>query len=463
MDNGISFKEKLSFGIGAYGKDLVYGIVATFVMVYYTDVVQVSPAFVGGLFLVARIWDAINDPMMGLIVDNTHTKYGKFRPWILAGTIINSVVLALLFLNPAEFLQGTLVYVWCAVTYILWGMTYTLMDVPYWSMIPSFSSDSKVRDTMSVIPRLFAMFGGSTITTFGLMIIAFLGVNMGGTVSDGYFRFALLIAVLFNVCEVICFLFIREHVVTESQERIKPADALRIIKENDQLLVIIALTVMKEFGIYLFLGMNIYYYRYVVLDESWFALFGAISFASQLVAFSAFSKLVEMISRKSTYLLSLALLISGLLGMFFFAGAPGSSTVVFGICAALFSMGNALICVSGTVMLADACDYGEFKTGKRTEAIVFSAQTLSVKFGSAMSGALGGLLLQFVGYVPNIAQTEQTIMGLKLLMFVLSAIIFATMMFIYVKCYKLNGDFYKDMLSMLEITREQKKLEQAQA
>ena len=463
MDNGISFKEKLSFGIGAYGKDLVYGIVATFVMVYYTDVVQVSPAFVGGLFLVARIWDAINDPMMGLIVDNTHTKYGKFRPWILAGTIINSVVLALLFLNPADFLQGTLVYVWCAVTYILWGMTYTLMDVPYWSMIPSFSSDSKVRDTMSVIPRLFAMFGGSTITTFGLMIIAFLGVNMGGTVSDGYFRFALLIAVVFNVCEVICFLFTREHVVTESQERIKPADALRIIKENDQLLVIIGLTVMKEFGIYLFLGMNIYYYRYVVLDESWFALFGAISFASQLVAFSAFSKLVEMISRKSTYLLSLALLISGLLGMFFFAGAPGSSTVVFGICAALFSMGNALICVSGTVMLADAGDYGEFKTGKRTEAIVFSAQTLSVKFGSAMSGALGGLLLQFVGYVPNIAQTEQTIMGLKLLMFVLSAIIFATMMFIYVKCYKLNGDFYKDMLSMLEITREQKKLEQAQA
>ena len=463
MDNGISFKEKLSFGIGAYGKDLVYGIVATFVMVYYTDVVQVSPAFVGGLFLVARIWDAINDPMMGLIVDNTHTKYGKFRPWILAGTIINSVVLALLFLNPADFLQGTLVYVWCAVTYILWGMTYTLMDVPYWSMIPSFSSDSKVRDTMSVIPRLFAMFGGSTITTFGLMIIAFLGVNMGGTVSDGYFRFALLIAVVFNICEVICFLFTREHVVTESQERIKPADALRIIKENDQLLVIIGLTVMKEFGIYLFLGMNIYYYRYVVLDESWFALFGAISFASQLVAFSAFSKLVEMISRKSTYLLSLALLISGLLGMFFFAGAPGSSTVVFGICAALFSMGNALICVSGPVMLADACDYGEFKTGKRTEAIVFSAQTLSVKFGSAMSGALGGLLLQFVGYVPNIAQTEQTIMGLKLLMFVLSAIIFATMMFIYVKCYKLNGDFYKDMLSMLEITREQKKLEQAQA
>ena len=460
MDNGISLREKLSFGIGAYGKDLVYGIVATFVMVYYTDVVQVSPVFVGGLFLAARIWDAINDPIMGLIVDNTHTKYGKFRPWILGGTVINSVVLALLFLNPADFLQGTLVYVWCAVTYILWGMTYTLMDVPYWSMIPSFSSDSKVRDTMSVIPRLFAMFGGSTITTFGLMIVAFLGVNMGGTVSDGYFRFALIVAVIFNICEVICFLFTREHVVTENPDRIKPAEAFKFIKQNDQLLVIIALTILKEFAIYLFLGMNIYYYKYIVLNEGWFALFGAISFAAQLVAFAAFPKLVEIFSRKFTYLLSCALLIAGLLGMFLFAGSPGASTSVFGICAALFSMGNALICVSGTVMLADACDYGEFKTGKRTEAIVFSAQTLSVKFGSAMSGAMGGLLLEFVGYVPNAVQTDATITGLKLLMFVLSSAVFASIMLIYVKFYKLNGDFYKDMLSMLEVTREQKKLEE---
>ena len=117
----ISFKEKLSFGIGAYGKDLVYGIVATFLMVFYTDVVGVSPVFIGGLFLVARIWDAFNDPMMGWIVDNTKTKYGKFRPWILGGTVINSVVLVLLYTNPSTFLQGTMVYVWCAVTYVLWA------------------------------------------------------------------------------------------------------------------------------------------------------------------------------------------------------------------------------------------------------------------------------------------------------------------------------------------------------
>lgn len=453
MDN-ISIKEKLAFGIGAYGKDLVYGIVSVFIMVYYTDVVQVSPVFIGGLFLVARIWDAINDPMMGLIVDNTHTKYGKFRPWILGGTVINSIVLALMFLNPADFLQGTLVYAWCAITYILWGMTYTLMDVPYWSMIPAFSNDSKVRDTMSVIPRLFAMFGNSTITTFGLMIIAFLGVNMGGTTSDGYFRFALIIAILFNVCEVICFLFTREHVVTEAKESIKPADAFKLIRDNDQLLVIILLTVLKELGVYLFLGMNVYFYKYVVMDESWFALFGAVSFGSQLLAFATFPKFVDKFSRKTAYLTSMCSFIAGMMGMFFFTSSPGSSSTLFMVFAALFNIGSALVCVSTTVMLADTCDYGEYKTGKRTEAIVFSAQTLSVKFGSAVAGAMGGLMLEFVGYVPNVEQTAETIMGLRMLMFVLSSILFALIVVLYIKFYKLNGKFYNDMLGELNLRRE---------
>lgn len=453
MDN-ISVKEKLAFGIGAYGKDLVYGIVSVFIMVYYTDVVQVSPVFIGGLFLVARIWDAINDPMMGLIVDNTHTKYGKFRPWILGGTVINSIVLALMFLNPADFLQGTLVYAWCAITYILWGMTYTLMDVPYWSMIPAFSNDSKVRDTMSVIPRLFAMFGNSTITTFGLMIIAFLGVNMGGSTSDGYFRFALIIAILFNVCEVICFLFTREHVVTEAKESIKPADAFKLIRDNDQLLVIILLTVLKELGVYLFLGMNVYFYKYVVMDESWFALFGAVSFGSQLLAFATFPKFVDKFSRKTAYLTSMCSFIAGMMGMFFFTSSPGSSSTLFMVFAALFNIGSALVCVSTTVMLADTCDYGEYKTGKRTEAIVFSAQTLSVKFGSAVAGAMGGLMLEFVGYVPNVEQTAETIMGLRMLMFVLSSILFALIVVLYIKFYKLNGKFYNDMLGELNLRRE---------
>ena len=114
----LTSREKYSYGIGAYGKDLACGIVYTFLMIYFTDVVGINPAFVGTLFLMARLWDAINDPIMGMIVDNTRSRFGKFRPWIFIGTILNSVVLFLLFRKPD--LEGTSLYLYYSVMYILW-------------------------------------------------------------------------------------------------------------------------------------------------------------------------------------------------------------------------------------------------------------------------------------------------------------------------------------------------------
>ncbi len=452
----ISIKEKLSYGIGAYGKDLVYAIVATFLMVYYTDVVGVSPAFVGGLFLVARIWDAFNDPFMGWVVDNTHTKYGKFRPWIMAGTVINSIVLVLLYMNPTSFLSGSLVYVYCAITYVLWGMTYTIMDIPYWAMIPAFSSDSKVRDQMSVIPRMFAMFGGQTVNTFGLIFVAFLGVNMGGTESDGFFRLAFIIAVVFNICEVITFMNVREHVIAENKEKIDLKEAVGLLRKNDQLIVIVIMTIIQQLSAYLFLGMNIYFFKYVIQNENWLAIFGILSTIVQFCSFVIFPKLVDQLSRKTVYILSCLSFIFGLLGMFVTGHSSEANPYLFFFFSAFFCIGNALAIVSTTVMLADTVDYGEFKFGKRSEGLVFAVQTLTVKFGTAVAGFLGGLVLQFVGYVPNAVQSAHTILGLRLVMFVLSAFLFACILLIYLKFYKLNGKFYKDMLSVLEVTRQQK-------
>ena len=134
------------------------------------------------LFLVVRIVDAITNPFMGWVVDNTKTKWGKFRPWILIGTIINSFVLILLYLNPATFLQGILINVWCIVTYLLWSLTYTLMDVPFWAMIPAFSNDAKVRnENFLCYLDYLRLFGGQMMSTLVLLVIACLGVNMGAS------------------------------------------------------------------------------------------------------------------------------------------------------------------------------------------------------------------------------------------------------------------------------------------
>ena len=134
----LSAGRKLCFGVGALGKDLCYAMISTFLMIYLTDTVGLAPLFVGNLFLVARVWDAVNDPMMGFMVDNTRTRWGKFRPWILIGTLLNSAIMIFMFRSPD--LEGIALYAYFSVMYILWGMTYTVMDIPYWSMLPSLSS-----------------------------------------------------------------------------------------------------------------------------------------------------------------------------------------------------------------------------------------------------------------------------------------------------------------------------------
>lgn len=164
-----STREKYCFGIGAIGKDAICNLVGSFLMLYFTDTLYLAPAFVGVLFLVARIWDAINDPVMGMICDNTHTKFGKFRIWLVIGTLLNSVAFVLLF--HSFHLSGTSLYIYVSVMYILYGMTYTIMDVPYWSWLPNLTNDPHEREKVSVIPRFFASLAGFSVATFGLYII----------------------------------------------------------------------------------------------------------------------------------------------------------------------------------------------------------------------------------------------------------------------------------------------------
>lgn len=195
MDQKLSWPQKLSFGMGAFGKDLVYGLVATFCMVYFTDVCRIDPVHVGIIFLAARIFDAVNDPVMGLVVDNTRSKYGKFKPWLVIGTVLNAIVLIALFLKFDLSPRGMVIY--ATITYILWGLTYTIMDIPYWSMIPDLGNTPEERDQVSAIPRLFASAAWMVIGATVLGAVQFLG---GGSPAKGYALVALIVAVLFVVC-----------------------------------------------------------------------------------------------------------------------------------------------------------------------------------------------------------------------------------------------------------------------
>ena len=189
---------KYCFAFGALGKDLIYGMIATFSMIYFTDIIKVAPAFIGTMFFVAKLWDAFNDLFMGMIVDNTRSRWGKFVPWLVIGTLINAFVFITVFTD--FHLSGVSLCVFASVVYVLWGMTYTIMDIPYWSIIPNLTSDPEEREKVSVLPRIFASIGQSLIIAgFGVQIIKGLGGNY-----TGYHRFALIIAATFIFTMAVC-------------------------------------------------------------------------------------------------------------------------------------------------------------------------------------------------------------------------------------------------------------------
>ena len=162
--NTLKLSEKLAFSSTAIGKNLVYFLVATYYMFYLTQVQGLSGTVVGIFFGFTRVFDAINDPLMGTIVDNTRSKFGKFRPWIMAGTVLNAIVLVLMFTSLAD--TGIILkYVFYLMLYVLWGITYTLMDVPYWSMIPAIATCGKDKDSVSALTQLAAGIG--TIAIIG--------------------------------------------------------------------------------------------------------------------------------------------------------------------------------------------------------------------------------------------------------------------------------------------------------
>ena len=441
----LTSREKYSYGIGAYGKDLACGIVYTFLMIYFTDVVGINPTFVGTLFLMARLWDAINDPIMGMIVDNTRSRFGKFRPWIFIGTILNSVVLFLLFRKPD--LEGTSLYLYYSVMYILWGMTYTIMDIPYWSMIPTLATTKEDREKISVVPRIFASLGGLTVTTFGIALVNKLG---NGNQIKGFEYFALGIVIIFIISTIVTCINVKEKTqVQVNNEKVNIKQAFNILKQNDQLLVFIGIVLAYNLAMQLAGGAAIYYFKYVAGKESLFSLYSFFKVA-EIGGLMLFPVVTRKIGRQQVFRMATILPMFGLITLFISGLIAPQSILFISVSAVLLNLGSGFLLGSTTVMLADIVDYGEYKLGSRNESIIFSAQTLLVKLASALSGWLIGVGLSLIGYVAGAAvQSNITIIGIRVIMTIIPSIVALVMYVIYKSKYKINGSFHDEILQVI--------------
>ncbi|CAL28873.1 melibiose:sodium transporter MelB [Staphylococcus carnosus] len=454
MERKLTRFEKYAFGFGTVGKDAIFNIVSLFLMFYITDIVGLSPAFVGVLFFAARIWDAINDPIMGMVVDNTHNRFGKFKTWLVVGTLINAVITILLFTNFN--LPGNGMYIYISVIYIIWGMTYTIMDIPYWSWLPNLTNNPREREEVAVVPRFFASFAAFVIGSFGLLFIHQLDNWLGHSFKGaGIFALAIICSITFLITIGITVFYVHEDTEIERQNAIKVQfkDLWRILFKNKELLAIIGVILAFNLCGQMINGIILYYFKYVAGVESLFSVFNTM-ILMEMVSLLIFPFLVKKVGRSAVFNFAVSGIVIGLV-IILVAGfiAPHSAlwVVIGGAC---IRFGTGTLVGINTVALADVIDYSEVKFGQRNESVITSTQTFLVKLAQAFAGLSVGIGLSFIGYTPNVAQTAETVWGIRIGMIGIPIFFIIICSLLYHKAFNLKGDFLKDIEKTLEYKRK---------
>lgn len=391
-----TWREKIGYGVGAIGLDLSYGLFYSYLSYYLSSVLGLKEGFLLLLTPLARIWDGINDPMMGTIVDSTKTKMGKYRPWILIGTASNAIVLSLLFTSFG--MSGTRLYIYIGFMYVLWGMTNTMADIPYWSMVPSFTTDPKDRNLVATVARTFSGLGQGIITVLTPYILPMLSSGMKtekGYSASGFSKWAIICAVLLVTFALICVLSTKEkHVVYNSGEKFSFKKMFQVIAKNDQLVVFIVFAMVSNTGWYLTSSTAVYYFTDVLGDPTKQSLFSAIGAVGSVLGLLVIPVLSKCWSKRKIYQFSLILTIAGY-GLMYLFGPILNITIMLDICYILASIGIGSMFVAQTIFLADIVDYGEYKNNERNESITFSMKGFLQKLAYTVQTVIlfGGLKL----------------------------------------------------------------------
>ena len=449
-------RNRFTYGLGTVGRDMVYTMISMYLMFYLTDVLSLDTKvlwWVTAIILGARIFDALNDPVMGVIVDNTQTKWGKYKPWILTGIILAGIITILLFVDFG--LKGAAYIVVFGVLYVLWGITYTMNDISYWSMMPSLSKSQSEREIIGSVARICASVGLFAVVTLVVPITTALA-GVVGSLQKAYLVFVIILVMIMWIFQSITLLGVKEdRSVPENKEHTTLREMVKVIFKNDQLLVTAVSMALFMIGYMTTTSFGIYYFKYVYGDEGMYSVFAVVLGVSQIVAMVSFSFLTKVMKRKTLYLVATAMVVMGYIIFFF---APNTTMLYIGIAGVLLFIGEAYIQLMMLMFLTDSVEYGEWKFGKRNGSVTLSVQSFINKLGGAIANGVVGAVVIVSGMKTAETAADMTSKGLlifKVAMMILPLICIVIGFVIYRAKYILDEEMYAKIVEELDERKKQ--------
>ena len=441
-------KNKYFFGLGTVGRDMFYAFEANALLYFLSNILHLPLsvfAAVSMVLSVMRIFDALNDPVTGMVVDNIRSPWGKFKPAILVGGIVSVIFYLVLF---SEIGSGTTYVIIFAIAYFLWDVSYGINDIGYWTLMPALTTDQKERESIGAFARICANIGMYIIMVGWQPITS----AMGNT-KQSWFTVAVVMSIMYLL--FLCFpLFgVKEKRLSkDDNEETTLKDMWNAIIKNDQLMWTALAMALFMVGYCITTGFATYYMQYVYGDINMYPVLAGVCGIAQLAALMVFPLFSKKYNRKQLYTFSTILIVAGYL-LFSFSE---SSLIMIGVAAVLIFVAEAFIQLLMLMFLADTIEYGQWKMGRRHESVTFSIQPLINKIGGALSTAVISVSVILAGIKTadsNVAAesiTSSGVVTIKIAMLLIPVICILVGFWIYLKKFRIDEEFYAQIISDLK-------------
>jgi GPH family glycoside/pentoside/hexuronide:cation symporter len=436
----LTISNKVGYGIGDFGFNIMFSGVSLYMLYFYTDVLGISPKTAGLIFMVALIWDGVSDPLMGLIAQRTKTKWGSYRPFILFGALPLVVCYLSMFFAPAWELNAIVVYAFA--THILFRTAYTVVSIPYSSLMASMTQNSMERNTLAGFRMIGATVGALTVAFLTLKLASIFGE---GDIREGFKQVALLFASVALVALLIVFFTTKETIDIERRKSPSLKSALGMLKENTPFIVLFSAILVCVSSTTVFTKVLVYFFKYNLDAESAIGL----ALVSYIGMISIMTPVWMFITQKtSKRFVWIAGSVMFAIGLVLFAAVPVTKSQAY-IVVALCGLGASAFPLTFWSMLPDTVEFGEWKSGVRAESFVFGLVSLAQKVALGIAVGILGFLLDGVGFIANEVQTPETSQALIYIMTLIPAA-GALASAVLIWFYPLNNQLHSQIVAEIE-------------